>query len=54
MYNRQIIEETKRLNQQTIEMEQWLQNKNNRDSLEKFARENYWMKRNNEVIYIFD
>jgi cell division protein FtsB len=52
--NRKIIEKTERLNEQTLELEQRLKYKNNKDSIEKFARENYYMKRNNEVIYIFD
>ena len=28
--------------------------KNNKDSIEKYARENYYMKKDNEVIYIFE
>lgn len=52
--NRKIIEEIELLNRQTIELEQRLQYKDNKDSIEKYARENYFMKRNNEVIYIFD
>jgi hypothetical protein len=52
--NKKIIEEIDLLEKQTIELEQRLKYKDNKDSLEKFARENYYMKRNNEVIYIFD
>jgi hypothetical protein len=52
--NKKIIEQIELLDKQTIELEQRLQYTNNKDSIEKFARENYYMKRNNEVIYIFD
>jgi cell division protein FtsB len=52
--NRKIIEEIKLLDKQTKELEQRLKYKDNKDSIEKYARENYYMKRNNEVIYIFD
>jgi cell division protein FtsB len=48
------MEEIELLDKQTMELEQWLKHKNNKDSIEKFARENYYMKRKNEVIYIFD
>ncbi|MDR1169716.1 MAG: septum formation initiator family protein [Prevotellaceae bacterium] len=52
--NRKIMEEIELLNRQTIELEQRLKYKNNKDSIEKFARENYYMKRSNEVIYIYE
>jgi cell division protein FtsB len=52
--NRKIIEEIQSLDRQTIEMERILKYKNNKDSIEKYAREHYFMKRKNEVIYIFD
>jgi cell division protein FtsB len=52
--NRKIIEEIELLDKQTLELEQSLKYKDNKDSIEKYARENYYMKRNNEVIYIFD
>jgi cell division protein FtsB len=52
--NKKITEEIELLDRQTIELEQRLKYKDNKDSIEKFARENYYMKRNNEVVYIFD
>jgi cell division protein FtsB len=54
MNNKKIIEEIELLDRQTLELEQRLKYKNNRDSIEKYAREHYYMKRSNEVIYIFD
>jgi hypothetical protein len=54
MNNTKILNEIELLNKKTIELEQRLKYKNNKDSIEKFARENYYMKRNNETIYIFD
>ncbi|MDR1886763.1 MAG: septum formation initiator family protein [Prevotellaceae bacterium] len=54
MNNREIIEEIDLLDRQTMELEQRLKYKDNKDSIEKFAREYYHMKRDNEVIYIFD
>ncbi|MDR0386281.1 MAG: septum formation initiator family protein [Prevotellaceae bacterium] len=52
--NKKILEEIELLDRQTIELEQRLKYKDNKDSIEKIARENYYMKRNNETIYIFD
>jgi cell division protein FtsB len=52
--NKSIREEIKSVERKTMELEQRLKYKNNRDTVEKFARENYYMKRKNEVIYIFD
>jgi cell division protein FtsB len=52
--NRKIIKEIELLDRKTIELEQRLKYKNNKDSIEKFARENYYMKRSNETIYVFD
>jgi hypothetical protein len=52
--NTKILEEIELLDRKTIELEQRLKYKDNKDSIEKFARENYYMKRNNETIYIFD
>jgi hypothetical protein len=52
--NTKILEEIELLDKKTIELEQRLKYKNDKDSIEKFARENYYMKRNNETIYIFD
>ncbi|MDR1130419.1 MAG: septum formation initiator family protein [Prevotellaceae bacterium] len=49
-----ILEQIETLENKTKELEERLKYKNNRDTIEKFARENYYMKRNNEVIYIFD
>jgi cell division protein FtsB len=54
MNNKKIIEEIETLNRQTLDLERWLKYRDNKDSIEKFARENYRMKRSNEVIYIFD
>jgi cell division protein FtsB len=54
MNNKKIIGEIELLDRQTLELEQRLKYKDNKDSIEKYARENYYMKRNNEVIYIFD
>jgi cell division protein FtsB len=54
MNNRKIIEEIELLDKQTQELEQRLKYKDNKDSIEKYARENFYMKRSNEVIYIFD
>jgi cell division protein FtsB len=54
MNNMKIIEEKELLDRQTIELEQRLKYKDNKDSIEKYARENFYMKRKNEVIYIFD
>jgi cell division protein FtsB len=54
MNNTKIIEEIELLDRQTLELEQRLKYKDNKDSIEKYARENYYMKRNNEVIYAFD
>jgi cell division protein FtsB len=54
MNNNKIIEEKELLDKQTIDLEQRLKYKDNKDSIEKYARENYYMKRKNEVIYIFD
>jgi cell division protein FtsB len=54
MNNRKIIEEIEILNKQTEELEQRLKYKDNKDSIEKYARENFYMKRSNEDIYIFD
>jgi cell division protein FtsB len=54
MNNKKITEKIDLLNRQTMELQQWMQWKDNKDSIEKFARENYWMKRSDEVIYIFD
>jgi cell division protein FtsB len=48
------MKEIEWLNTQTMELEQWLKYRNNKDSIEKYVRENYYMKRNNETIYIFD
>ncbi|MDR0384764.1 MAG: septum formation initiator family protein [Prevotellaceae bacterium] len=52
--NKNIRKEIKSVEQKTIDLEQRLKYKNNRDTVEKIARENYYMKRKNEVIYIFD
>jgi cell division protein FtsB len=52
--NQKIIEEIEVLNRKTFELEQRLKYRNNRDSIEKYARENYYMKRSNETLYIFD
>jgi cell division protein FtsB len=52
--NKNILEKIESLDKKTLELEQRLKYKNNKDSIEKFARENYYMKRNDEVIYIFD
>jgi cell division protein FtsB len=52
--NQKIIEEIEALDRKTLELEQRLKYRNNRDSIEKYARENYYMKRDNEAIYIFD
>jgi cell division protein FtsB len=52
--NKNILEKIESLDKQTLELEQRLKYKNHKDSIEKFARENYYMKRNDEVIYIFD
>ncbi|MDR1341168.1 MAG: septum formation initiator family protein [Prevotellaceae bacterium] len=52
--NKNILEETESLKKKTLELEQRLKYKDNRDTVEKYARENYYMKRSNEVIYIFD
>jgi cell division protein FtsB len=52
--NRKIIEEINLLEKQTLNLEQQLKYKDNKDSIEKYARENYCMKRNNEDVYIFD
>jgi cell division protein FtsB len=49
-----ILEQIETLEKKTMELEERLKYKNNRDTIEKFARENYYMKRNNEVTYIFD
>jgi cell division protein FtsB len=54
MNNMKIIEEKELLDKQTMELEQRLKYKDNKDSIEKYARENYYMKRKNEVIYIFE
>jgi cell division protein FtsB len=52
--NKNILEQIESLDAKTLELEQRLKYKNHKDSIEKFARENYYMKRNNEVVYIFD
>jgi cell division protein FtsB len=52
--NNKIIEEKELLDKQTIDLEQRLKYKDNKDSIEKYSRENYYMKRKDEVIYIFD
>ncbi|MDR0724489.1 MAG: septum formation initiator family protein [Prevotellaceae bacterium] len=54
MNNKKIIEEIELLNKQSEDLEQRLKYKDNKDSIEKYARENFYMKRSNEVIYIFD
>jgi cell division protein FtsB len=52
--NRKIIEEIELFDKKAKILEQQIKFKNNKDSIEKFVRENYYMKRDNEVIYIFD
>jgi cell division protein FtsB len=54
MNNKKIIKEIELLDKQTDELEQRLKYMNNKDTIEKYARENFYMKRKNEVIYIFD
>jgi cell division protein FtsB len=52
--NKKIIEEIELFDKKARDLEQQIKFKNNKDSIEKFVRENYYMKRDNEVIYIFD
>jgi cell division protein FtsB len=52
--NQKIIEEIEALDRKTFELEQRLKYRYNRDSIEKYARENYYMKRSDETLYIFD
>lgn len=53
--NRKIKKEIELINQNALDLEKQIKIfKTNKDSIEKFARENYYMKRDNEVIYIFD
>ena len=44
-YNREI--EIQKVKEKTIQLT------TNRDALEKFARETYFMKKKNEVVYVF-
>jgi cell division protein FtsB len=52
--NQRIGKEIDFFNKESMKLEQQLQYKDNKDSIEKYARENYYMKRENEVIYLFD
>lgn len=53
--NNKVRKEIKLIDQKTIETENQIKVfKTNKDSIEKYARENYYMKRDNEDIYIFD
>jgi cell division protein FtsB len=52
--NKRIVNEIESFNKEAMELERQLQYKDNKDSIEKYAREKYFMKRENEVIYLFD
>jgi cell division protein FtsB len=53
--NRKIESEIELFDNKTRELKQRIKTfKTNKDSIEKFARENYYMKRDNEDVYIFD
>jgi cell division protein FtsB len=52
--NKRIGDEIEFFNKEAMELERQLQYKDNKDSVEKYARENYYMKRENEIIYLFD
>ncbi|MDR1898369.1 MAG: septum formation initiator family protein [Prevotellaceae bacterium] len=53
--NNKIKKEIELFDKKTLELQKKIQIlKTNKDSVEKFARENYYMKQDNEIIYIFD